>query len=199
MPYCVKCGAQLNDGALFCPNCGASVYSGAKPPTDVTSGAKELPDSGIKTLAENPRVQSYWLRRLIALFIDSVTLSIVIAIIGGILASIISIAFGRLSFSTMMSALFNVTAFPLVLGLFSILYFPASDVYRSATFGKTIMGLKVTTLSGTKLDWRLAFIRNASKIYWVLLLLDVAVGLAIQTDYRQKFSDRFAGTIVVDK
>jgi uncharacterized RDD family membrane protein YckC len=60
------------------------------------------------------------------------------------------------------------------------------------------MGLKVTTLSGAQLDWGQAFLRNISKIYWVLLLLDVVAGLAMQKAYKQKFSDNYAGTIVVD-
>lgn len=37
MPYCIKCGAQLDDKALFCPNCGTPIYSEAKPSTDATS------------------------------------------------------------------------------------------------------------------------------------------------------------------
>ncbi len=194
MPYCVKCGAQLDDNTLFCQNCGTPVHSEDKPSTSATSAVGGLPDSGIKSLVESPKAQSYWIRRLVASFIDSIILSIVIAVIGALLSIPILIAGG---FSNL--GLFNLAAFPLVVGLFSIFYFPASEVYRGATLGKLIMGLKVTTLTGEKPDWRQAFIRNISKIYLVMLLLDVVVGLAIQMDYRQKFSDKYAGTIVVDK
>ena len=173
MPYCVKCGTQLDDNALFCPNCGTPVYSGAKPSTAATLGVRGLPDSGIKSLAESPKAQNYWIRRLIALVIDSIILSIAIAKIGSILLNVV----------------FNLTAFPLVVGLFSIFYFLASEVCRGATLGKSIMGLKVTTLDGIQPDWGKDFIRNISKIYWVLLLLDVIVGLAIQTDYRSSATD----------
>jgi hypothetical protein len=41
-------------------------------------------------------------------------------------------------------------------------------------------------------------LRNISKIYWLLLLLDTVVGLATSKNYTQKFSDRFAGTEVVE-
>ena len=39
--------------------------------------------------------------------------------------------------------------------------------------------------------------RNVSKIYWVLLLLDVVIGLATSKQYNQKFSDKLVGTSVV--
>ena len=65
------------------------------------------------------------------------------------------------------------------------------------TLGKSIMGLKVTNINGDRPTLGQAFIRNISKIYWILLLLDVIVGLAVQTDYKQKYSDKYAGTIVV--
>ena len=111
----------------------------------------------------------------------------------GTILSIPFIILGRSNLTSFFSA------FPVVIGLFSILYFPATEVYNGASIGKSVLGLKVTTLDGAKPNWGQAFVRNVSKIYWVLLLLDVVVGLAIQTDYRQKFSDRYAGTVVTDK
>ena len=146
----------------------------------------------MKSLAESPRTQNYWIRRLVAFVIDSIILSIA----GVVLGAILSIPFIILG-SSNMASFFG--AFPVVIGLFSILYFPAMEVYNGATIGKSVLGLKVATLQGARLSWGQAFVRNVSKIYWVLLLLDVVVGLAIQTDYRQKFSDRYAGTVVTDK
>jgi hypothetical protein len=42
-----------------------------------------------------------------------------------------------------------------------------------------------------------AFIRNISKVYWVLLILDVVGGFFTVGDPRQKYSDRIARTTVV--
>ncbi len=63
--------------------------------------------------------------------------------------------------------------------------------------GKRIMGLRVITLGGETPSLEKAFIRNISKIYWILLLLDVIGGLATSGDPRQKYSDRFAGTLII--
>ena len=41
-----------------------------------------------------------------------------------------------------------------------------------------------------------AFVRNISKIYWLLRLLAVIVGLAITKGYKQKYSDHLMGTTV---
>jgi len=110
-------------------------------------------------------------------------------------------------FSSMMSGELFTSAFswtnwglfPFLIGLGLILYFPISETNWGATFGKSIMGLGVTTLNGSKPTFGQAFIRNLSKIYWVLLLLDVIMGLATQTDYRQKYTDKYIGTIVILK
>jgi hypothetical protein len=41
-----------------------------------------------------------------------------------------------------------------------------------------------------------SFLRDLSKINWVLLLLDVVLGLALEPGYTKKFSDRLLGTSV---
>jgi len=66
-----------------------------------------------------------------------------------------------------------------------------------ASIGKGVFQLKVVSKSGTKPTFGDAFVRNLSKIYWLLLILDVIVGLAVSKEYNQKYSDHFLGTSVV--
>ncbi|MDA4117152.1 MAG: hypothetical protein OK455_02290 [Thaumarchaeota archaeon] len=54
-----------------------------------------------------------------------------------------------------------------------------------------------TTDSGQNPTLGGAFLRNLSKVNWLLLLLDVIVGLALEIGYVKKFSDRFLGTKVI--
>jgi hypothetical protein len=57
----------------------------------------------------------------------------------------------------------------------------------------------VVSKKGSNPTFGEAFIRSISKIYLLLLLLDVIVGLAITKDYHEKYSDRLAGTKVVKR
>jgi uncharacterized RDD family membrane protein YckC len=59
----------------------------------------------------------------------------------------------------------NFGSFPLFVRLLMLLYFPLFDTIYGTTFGKYLMSLKVTTLSGGKPDLGQAFVGNISKIY----------------------------------
>jgi uncharacterized RDD family membrane protein YckC len=61
------------------------------------------------------------------------------------------------------------------------------------------MGLRVQRVDGRPMDMRSSLVRNISKIYWVLLLIDVAVGLGTHGEMSQKWSDRYFGTRVEEK
>ncbi|MCP8309523.1 MAG: RDD family protein [archaeon] len=87
--------------------------------------------------------------------------------------------------------------FPFVMGLIYILYFTITESAYGYTLGKRIMSLRVITLKGEIPNFEKTFIRNISKIYWILLLLDVIGGLASKGDPYQKYSDRIAGTLVI--
>ena len=200
MPYCTKCGKLIPDEAAFCPNCGApapeKVSDIPTPPPSTTPPS--APISGIDAIVKNQQAQNYWIHRLVALVIDYIVMTIIIVVAATIIfipLFISQIIAGQ--FFTTTSAWFNFLSFPLIIGIGLILYFPFSEVTWGATLGKSIMGLKVTRLNGERPTLGQAFIRNISKIYWILLFLDVVVGLATQTDYKQKFSDRYAGTVVV--
>jgi len=201
MPYCTKCGKLIPDDAAFCPHCGAPSQEkvSVTPTSPPSPPPPSAPVSGIDAISKSQQAQDYWVRRAVAIVIDSVVIAVIVGIIAAIFFipyAISQIMTGEF-FRTPQNWGFGLLSFPLIVGIGLIFYFPLSEITWGATLGKSVMGLKVTKLNGDKLNLVQAFIRNISKIYWLLLLLDVIIGLAIQTDYRQKFSDKYAGTVVV--
>ena len=142
-------------------------------------------------------VQDHWLRRIIAVVID---------------ALIVSLAFGALAVIVAIPYFYSVgfpnpPAFPVWWvpwgtfgfdGVLIFLYFFLAEGLYGRTIGKELMGLRVEHLDGGPVDFRSSLIRNFSKIYWVLLLIDVAVGLGTVGEMSQKWSDRYVGTKVVE-
>jgi len=127
---------------------------------------------------------NHWLLRLIAFIIDS--------IIVGILAGIIY-------FLLLWGApWYGFLLFSFILGILELLYFVLMDTSSGGTLGKRILGLQVQMTNGSKVTFDKAFIRNMSKIFWLFLVLDWILGIAITgSDQRQKYTDRIAGTTVV--
>ena len=78
-----------------------------------------------------------------------------------------------------------------------MLYFTLAEETSGASIGKRVFNLKVVSKTGSHPNFTEAFVRNVSKIYWLLLLLDVVVGLALSHGYQQKYSDSMMGTKVV--
>ena len=137
----------------------------------------------------------HWVLRLVALIIDSIILYVVAWII-------LSFLLVPLLFS---GALFwlgfgNWLILPLIAGILEVLYFVFFEVSMGATLGKKILGLQVQMLNGAKVTFDKAIIRNISKIFPLFLLLDWIIAVVTPTagtDQRQKYSDRIAGTTVV--
>ena len=135
----------------------------------------------------------HWIIRLIALIIDGIILSIAAAVIGFILAIATLFSGGFGYFFGALGFVF----FWLIWGILAVFYYTILDASWGATIGKRIMGLQVQMVGGGKTPMGKAFIRNISKIYPLLLFLDWLIGIVTPGDKRQKFSDRYAGTIVV--
>lgn len=153
--------------------------------------------SALDQIRVDKQLQDHWVRRLIAIIIDS----ILVGIVAGVLSAILffPFLFGAVWTGTTFNPFFwyyNAYVFPFFVGVLSVIYFSYAESTYGWTFGKKVMNLKVTMLDGSKPSIEKVFIRNASKIHGGLLLIDFLIGFVTQGDPHQKYSDRIAGTIV---
>jgi len=138
---------------------------------------------------------NHWLLRIVAAIIDSIPWAIIIIIL-------FYAVFWRDPFYWRWAGWFGGVwwlLWPLLWGIFWVLYCTVLEASSSgATLGKRIMGLKVQMLDGSKATFNKAFIRNISKIYGLILIIDWIIGIATPgPDPRQRYFDRIAGTTVV--
>lgn len=194
MPFCRNCGQELPPSAAFCPRCGSSVST--------ASGFAS--NTQFDRITKESGVQDLWFRRLIAFVIDSIIVGIlafIVALVIYVIVGVTTAAFYGIYFGSGFAfAPFTLASagIAFLAALFYIIYFTFSEASYGRTFGKNLMSLAVITTDGSKLDVGKAFVRNVSKIYWVLLLLDLIGGFFMSNlAAGQKFSDHVANTNVV--
>jgi uncharacterized RDD family membrane protein YckC len=139
------------------------------------------------------RAQTYWVRRLVAFLIDAGIVSITVVVIVVIAAIPVLV----LSGPTVLGGILG-GVFAFLTGVIMVLYFVAFEVLAGSSVGKRVMGLKVVTSRGGVPNAFEALVRNVSKLYWLLLILDVVIGLALSKGYTQKYTDKLMSTSVVD-
>ena len=143
---------------------------------------------------------NHWLYRLIAYVIDSVIIGIPIYLIYWL--AIEPLIWPRY---TTLNIYYNfapwwasILIFPLIFGLIEVLYFAFMESSSGSSIGKKLIGLKAQMTDGSKTVFGKAFMRNISKIFWPILLIDWLLGVVTPgQDRRQKYFDRMAGTTVV--
>jgi uncharacterized RDD family membrane protein YckC len=64
-----------------------------------------------------------------------------------------------------------------IASLIVLAYFALAEAAFERTLGKELLGLRVTRLDGKHIDLWSSFVRNISKISFVLLVIDLAAGL----------------------
>ena len=137
----------------------------------------------------------HWLIRLIAYIIDSIIIFIVTSVLGVIIGLIVALSVLTTGSLFLFGGIWLTFG---IFGLLSILYFIILDVYWGATIGKRVMGLEVQLVKGGRISLDKSFIRNISKIFPLLLFLDWLIAVVTPgADRRQKYTDRMAGTTVV--
>jgi uncharacterized RDD family membrane protein YckC len=181
----------LPEHVTFCPYCGALTSTGS-----VGVGETEF-----DRITRDSRTQEHWIRRVVAYIIDWIVVTIATGIIFLIVSGIAGITSVILTGPTLTNFFVPFSAVGVgVFGLqalFFLLYFTFSEGIYHKTVGKSLLRLQVSTTDGSPLDVTKAFIRNISKIYWLLLLLDLIGGFFTKVTPGQRYLDRIAGTLVI--
>jgi uncharacterized RDD family membrane protein YckC len=175
---------MLQPGSAFCPKCGT--------PVGQASGPTGASVSGVDALIKEPGAQNYWIRRFFAFVVDAIIVGIVLVVVAVAIAIPTFVFSGTAGVVSLFAGVFSIAA-----GVILFLYFIVAEVTNGATFGKHVFHLKVVGPNGRNPTALQSVVRNISKIYWLLLLLDVIVGLATSKQYTQKYSDKLVGTSVV--
>jgi len=171
MTYCTGCGKEVPEGSEFCPNCGASIRHVAG-----------LHETAAERIMSESSLQQHWVKRVIAMVVDSIIVGIATAILGLL---------------TDVTGIFNWLSFPFIMGLIYVLYFTIVESAYGYTIGKKLVNLKVVKIGGQKPSLQSAFIRNISKIHVLFLILDTIGGFFTSKDHHQKYIDQIAHTTVV--
>jgi uncharacterized RDD family membrane protein YckC len=171
MTYCTGCGKEVPEGSGFCPNCGASIRH-----------SEGLRETAAERIMSESSLQQHWVKRIIAIVVDSIIVGIATAILGLL---------------TDIAGIFNWLSFPFVMGLLYVLYFTITESVYGYTIGKRMVNLRVETTDGRKPGLQSAFVRNISKIHFLFLILDTIGGFFTSKDHHQKYIDQIAHTTVV--
>lgn len=130
-------------------------------------------------------MEYYWGRRLGALIVDIIILTLFMWILS-LLIFLITAGVG----------VFSALNYWIFIGaLIIIVYFTYMEGKTGSTFGKRLLNLKVEAREGN-LDYRKAFIRNLSKILYLPLIIDVILGFLFG-DSNDRILDKVSGTYVV--
>jgi uncharacterized RDD family membrane protein YckC len=139
-------------------------------------------------------------RRLGALIVDALVISLLDAIVNstfgitrvtsGVVPSMTTGSFA--SFTT------QTTVDWLWLTVLWVAYYAVLEGLFGATIGKRLAGVRVTDLTGRRIGWQSAILRNLGRLLDALPFLYLLGGiLTLSSRQHQRLGDRFAGTLVV--
>jgi uncharacterized RDD family membrane protein YckC len=179
MVICTNCGYENPNDAIYCRRCGSKLI---------------INDfNGFDRLRYDISAQTLWLTRVIAYVIDSVIVSVILFVLSILIyipLFISSVVGGGWTWSRFFQI-------PFFIGIGLVAYFTIMEGMYGATIGKQVMGVRVERIGGGHPTFIEALIRSITKIHFLLLLADVAVGLYFSNDPRDKYTDRASGTYVV--
>ncbi len=173
MPYCRNCGAQLQEGATYCPNCGTAIA-----PVEAARLETKL------TLAS-------WGERFLAWLLDMIIIGAPLLLIRWFTNwAPWDIFFSATSFLTWIPFFFwsldSVILF---------LYWTFTEGLYGQSLGKMIMNLKVVHLNGKAPDIVYTGIESIGKAF--ILPIDCIVGWIVYGSKRQRLFNYVSETIVV--
>lgn len=135
--------------------------------------------TAFELIGHNAALQEHWARRFVALIIDAIIISVIVFIL-----NLIFFVFAW--------------AWPLWNLLWGVVWWIYSMFFEASfggTVGKKLLALQVVATDGM-MDLPRAMIRNISKVFPILALLDLIAGALTPGDPRQRYLDRIAHTTV---
>ncbi len=139
-------------------------------------------------------------RRLGALIVDALVISLLDAIVNGTLGvtRVTSGVVPSMTTGGFASFTTQTTVDWFWLTLLWVAYYAVLEGLFGATVGKRIAGVRVTDLSGRRIGWQAAILRNVGRLLDALPFLYLLGGiLTLNSKQHQRLGDRFAGTLVV--
>jgi uncharacterized RDD family membrane protein YckC len=139
-------------------------------------------------------------RRLLALFADTVVISILDAILNGTfgitrVTSGVATTVGSGGYTSFTT---QTTVDWLWLALLWVTYYAVLEGLFGASVGKALAGLRVTDLQSRRIGWQAVIVRNLARLIDVLPFTYVLGGvLTLATRRHQRLGDLLAGTVVV--
>lgn len=88
--------------------------------------------------------------------------------------------------------------FPVILPIIILIYFIFLEKTKGATVGKALMYLEVRSRNGARINWAQSIVRNLSKIYWVPVIFDWAIGKLVKGD-NNRLLGSITKTVVIDE
>ena len=155
--FCSTCGASVNEGVAFCPNCGSRMPAGATPAQPFSAAPPPV--------AYGPAMDyASWGNRALGYIIDSLLVGVVMGVLWAVLAgALIGLAGlagsrGGLAYPEAMCCLF-IILFPvstLLVGLYNRVYLVSQ---RGYSIGQGVVRVKVVDANGRFLTQGTAFVR----------------------------------------
>ena len=71
---------------------------------------------------------------------------------------------------------------PYLLPIIQLIYFIFLEKSKGATIGKSLMYLEVRSRNGANINWAQAIVRNLTKVYWIPIIFDWAIGRIMNSD-----------------
>lgn len=206
--FCSKCGAGLAGDSAFCQSCGTPVAQPALAPAGAP-GIVLSPHAGVGAIAyaTNVSYAGFWLR-FVAYLVDgflvgfvAIALFIPLFFLMGGVALFESLPRHEVAqpepaqIAAILTLVFSFIGVSIILQWLYYAYLESGD--KQATWGKQILGLYVTDLSGNPISFGRASGRYFAKLITRMIPLGIGYIMAGFTERRQALHDMIASCLVL--
>jgi uncharacterized RDD family membrane protein YckC len=203
--FCSKCGAAVSADSAFCPSCGTPV---PRPPLGSAPATGTSPHAGVGAIAyaSNVTYAGFWLR-FVAHLVDNLLVGFVavalfipfFVLMGG---AAILVSFPRdgghpepAQVAAFLALIFSFVGIAIILQWLYYAYLESGE--KQATWGKQMLCLYVTDLSGNRISFGRASGRFFAKMITALIPLWIGYIMAGFTERRQALHDMIASCLVL--